>query len=194
MTRLQNALFVVTFGAAMALAPAMAQSTKDSSNSTMSKSSAATTMTDTMFMKKAARGNLAEVELGRLAVQKASSEDVKKFGQRMVDDHSKAGDQLKQLAASEHVTLPEKLSATDEATKASLEKLSGEQFDHAYMRDMVKDHKKDVAEFEKESKGAHNAAVKNFAAETLPTLESHLKEAEKIAPTQSQKMAHGAGE
>jgi len=187
MTRVVNTLFAFSLGTLLAVVPAMAQSSKDS---TMSKSSAATTMTDTMFMKKAARANLAEVELGRLAVQKATNADVKKFGQRMIDDHTKADDQLKKVAADEHVTLPETMSASDKTTKESLEKLSGEEFDHAYMSDMVKDHKKDVAEFKTESKTAHDEAVKNFAAQTLPTLEDHLKEAEKIAP--AQKMARSS--
>jgi len=185
MTRVVNTLFAFSLGTLLAVVPVMAQSGKDS---TMSKSSAATTMTDTMFMKKAARANLAEVELGRLAVQKATNADVKKFGQRMIDDHTKAGNQLKKVAADEHVTLPRTISASDKATKESLEKLSGDEFDHAYMSDMVKDHKKDVAETE--SKTAHDEAVKNFAAQTLPTLEDHLKEAEKIAP--AQKMARSS--
>lgn len=137
---------------------------------------------DRHFIRKAGEGGLAEVELGKLAAQKGQSDEVKKFGQRMVDDHSKANDQLKQLAQNEGVTLPTSLSATDKATKARLEKLSGEQFDRAYMNDMVKDHSKDVAEFKKESTNAKDPDVKNFAAQTLPTLEDHLKEARTIAP------------
>jgi putative membrane protein len=142
--------------------------------------------TDTTFVKKAARGGLAEVELGQLAVQKASSEDVKKFGQRMVDDHSKANEQLKQVAAQKNIDLPQNLDAKDKATKARLEKLSGEQFDKAYMKDMLKDHKKDVAEFERESKSGKDAAIKSFAEQTLPTLKEHLQEAQRIAPQQQQ--------
>ncbi len=125
---------------------------------------------------------MAEVALGRLAAEKASSSDVKKFGQRMVDDHSKANDELKQLASQKNVDLPQDLNAKDKATKARLEKLSGEQFDQAYMRDMVKDHKKDVSDFRRESRSAKDPDVKNFAAQTLPTLEDHLKQAESIAP------------
>jgi putative membrane protein len=154
------------------------------SASGMSKTSAGTTAMDTTFMKKAARGGMAEVELGQLAVQKGTSDDVKKFGQRMVDDHSKANDQLKQIASEEHVALPQSLSAKDKATKSSLEQLSGSEFDRAYMRDMVTDHKQDVAEFQKESKSAHDPSVKNFAAQTLPTLMDHLKDAQRIASSQ----------
>ena len=138
---------------------------------------------DATFIKKAAGGGMAEVALGHLAVEKASSPEVKKFGQRMVDDHSKANDQLKQLAAQKHVTLPQDLSAKDKATKAKLEKLSGDQFDRAYMKDMVKDHTKDVSDFKRESMSAKDPDVKKFAAQTLPTLQEHLKQATSIVPS-----------
>ena len=140
------------------------------------------TSADRLFVKKAAEGGLAEVQLGQLATEKASSPEVKQFGQRMVDDHSKANDKLKQVASDEGVTVPDKLNAKDAATKARLEKLSGKAFDRAYMHDMVLDHTKDVSEFRMESKNAKDPAVKNFATETLPTLESHLKDAKSIAP------------
>ena len=152
------------------------------SNSSTSKGQAQLDAADRDFVKKAAQGNLAEVELGKLATEKASSDEVKKFGQRMVDDHSKANDQLKQVASEAGVTVPDKLSPKDQATKDRLSKLSGEQFDAAYMRDMVKDHTKDVAEFRRESQSAKNDEVKNFAAQTLPTLQDHLQQAKSIAP------------
>lgn len=118
---------------------------------------------DKHFIRKAGVGGLAEVELGKLAAEKGQSEEVKKFGQRMVDDHGKANDQLKHLAESKGVTLPTDLSAKDKATKARLEKLSGENFDRAYMNDMVQDHTKDVSEFKKVSKSAKDSDVKSFA-------------------------------
>lgn len=185
MNRLLNALFVVAFAAAMTLTSAVAQQDKDSNGTAMSsKHSAGTAVSDKTFVKKAAEGGLAEVELGQLATQKAASEDVKKFGQRMVDDHSKANDQLKQVAEQQHIELPTEPSAKDKALKARLEKLSGEQFDKAYMHDMVKDHRTDVAEFAHEAKMGKDPAVKSFAESTLPTLREHLKLAEKIAPSQ----------
>ncbi|MBV8892070.1 MAG: DUF4142 domain-containing protein [Acidobacteria bacterium] len=137
---------------------------------------------DRHFIRKAGEGGLAEVELGKLATEKAHSEDVKKFGQRMVDDHSKANDQLKQLAESKGVSLPTQLDAKDKATMDRLGKLKGEQFDRAYMNDMVQDHAKDVSEFKKESTTAKDPEIKSFASQTLPTLEDHLKEARGIAP------------
>ena len=132
-------------------------------------------------MKKAADGGMAEVELGKLAAEKGSSQEVKDFGQRMVDDHSKANDQLKQLASQKHVELPQQPSSKHAATKAKLEKLSGEDFDKAYVAEMLKDHKQDVAEFKRESKSAHDDDLKSFASQTLPTLQEHLKQVQNLA-------------
>ena len=140
---------------------------------------------DQKFMKNAAQGGEAEVQLGQLAVEKAASPDVKAFGQRMVDDHTKANDQLKQVASQLGVTLPSQPNAQDSAEKARLEKMSGAQFDKAYMNYMVSDHKKDVADFQKAASHATNPEVKNFAETTLPTLQSHLQEAESIAPKEN---------
>jgi len=165
---------------------AAAQSGTSETGTTSGKQSAGMGDTDSTFVKKAAQGGLAEVELGQLAAQKASSEEVKRFGQRMVDDHTRANEELKQVAAQKNIDVPQQLDAKDKATKARLEKLSGEQFDRAYMRNMLKDHQKDVAEFERMSKVAKDPAIKNFAEQTLPTLKDHLKEAEKIAPKPQQ--------
>jgi putative membrane protein len=147
------------------------------------------TVSDRTFMRKAAEGGKAEVELGKLAQEKAASPEVKQFGERMVNDHTKAGDELKQVAEKEGVTLPEKLDAKDAATKARLEKLSGDAFDRAYMRDMVKDHTEDVTEFRNEAKNGKDPEVKSFASQTVPTLEDHLKEAKNIAPKTTAQMA-----
>jgi putative membrane protein len=133
---------------------------------------------DQHFVMEAAKGGLAEVELGRLAADKASSDDVKKFGQRMVDDHGKANDELKSLAETKNITLPTALDSKDKEKMDRLSKLSGDAFDRAYMQEMVKDHKKDVNEFRTESKSGKDPDIKSWAAKTLPTLEEHLKMAE----------------
>jgi putative membrane protein len=148
-----------------------------------SKTTEKVTASDRVFMRKAAEGGQAEVELGRLASEKASSPEVKQFGQRMVDDHSKANDRLKQIASEKGVKLPEKLSAKDEATKRRLEKLSGKSFDRAYIRDMVADHSQDAAEFRTEANKAKDPALKNFASDTLTTIRQHLKEAKSLEGT-----------
>jgi putative membrane protein len=130
---------------------------------------------DQTFVKKAAEGGMAEVQLGKLAVDKASSPEVKQFGQKMVDDHGKANEQLKSLAQSKNITLPSDLSAKDKALHDRLSKLSGPAFDRAYMRAMVTDHTKDVNEFRAQAKSGADPDVKSWASNTLPTLESHLQ-------------------
>ena len=139
---------------------------------------------DREFVEKAAAGGTAEVELGQVAVKNAKSPDVKKFGQRMIDDHTKAGKELSSLASSKGITPPAKLEAKDQATLDRLSKLSGDQFDKAYMKDMVDDHEKDVAEFQKQANGKGDPLVKAFASKTLPTLEEHLQMAKSIASKQ----------
>lgn len=130
---------------------------------------------DRTFAMKAARGGLAEVELGRIASQNASDDSVKQFGQRMVDDHSKANDELKQIASSKGIALPTAASGKDKKTAGRLQKMSGADFDRAYMKDMVADHKADVAEFEREAKSGRDPELKAFAEKTLPTLKEHLQ-------------------
>jgi putative membrane protein len=137
---------------------------------------------DQHFIKEAADGGMAEVELGQLAADKATNPDVKEFAQRMVKDHSQANDQLKQIAMQKGVTLPTSPSKKNQATKDRLSRLSGDAFDKAYMADMVKDHKKDVAAFQRESSGGQDPDVKQFASQTLPTLQDHLKQAETVTP------------
>jgi putative membrane protein len=138
---------------------------------------------DRTFMKAAAQAGMAEVELGKLAQEKAQSSDVKGFGQMMVDDHTKAGDELKGLAGTKNVTLPTAMDPAHKATHARLAKLSGDAFDRAYMAAMVKDHKKAVADFTHESKMGKDAETKDWAGKTLPTLEAHLKRAQELAGT-----------
>ena len=137
---------------------------------------------DQHFIKEAASGGMAEVELGQLAADKASSPEVKQFGERMVKDHSQANDQLKQIASQKGVTLSNSLSKKDQATKDKLSKLNGDAFDRAYMSDMVKDHKMDIAQFQRESSSGKDPDVKQFASQTLPTLKDHLKQAETVSP------------
>jgi putative membrane protein len=130
---------------------------------------------DRSFMQKAAEGGMAEVQLGELAKQKAASDQVKQFAQRMIDDHGKANDRLKEVASSKGVTLPTNLASKDQLEKDRLSKLSGNQFDKAYMDHMVADHKQDVSEFKSQSTKAKDPDVKNFVVTTLPTLEEHLQ-------------------
>ncbi len=136
---------------------------------------------DQMFVKKAAEGGLAEVDLGNVAKSNAGSDDVKQFGDRMVTDHSKANDELKGLAQQKGWTLPAEPDAKDKATKDRLSKKNGADFDKAYMRDMVMDHEKDVKEFERCAKSCQDSDLKSWAEKTVPTLQDHLKMAKETA-------------
>jgi putative membrane protein len=138
----------------------------------------AKTNPDQKFVMDAAKGGMAEVELGKLATEKASSAEVKSFGQRMVDDHTKASDELKTLAQSKNITLPTEIDAKEKALRDRLAKLSGEAFDRAYMTAMLDDHRKDANEFRMESRAGKDPEVKAWAAKTLPTLQEHLKMAQ----------------
>ncbi len=136
---------------------------------------------DKKFLKEAAEGGLLEVELGKTAAAKGTSDGVKQFGQKMVDDHSKANDQLKEVASKESVEIPTSISSKKQARIDKLSKLSGAAFDKAYIKDMVKDHEQDVHEFQVEAQNGTDPNIKQFAASTLPTLEEHLKMAKDLS-------------
>jgi putative membrane protein len=129
-----------------------------------------------------AQANMAEVAAGKMALEKSSNADVKKFAQTMIDDHSKALDSVTALAKSKEVTLPTEPDAAHKAMAARLQKLSGDAFDKAYMKEAgVADHTKVHAKLMKDEKAAKDADVKALAANMLPTVEGHLQTA-KAAP------------
>ena len=152
----------------------MATFAQTASHSSKAKPSKAGNTADSMFVKKAAQGNMAEVAMGKLATQNAQSDDVKKFGQRMVDDHSKAEQDLEGVASKNNWTLPQDVSAQQKAEQQKMEKMNGAAFDRAYMAMMVKDHEADVKDFQKEADKGQDPDVKSFASSTLPTLQEHL--------------------
>jgi putative membrane protein len=146
---------------------------------------------DKIFATKAAAGGIAEVKFGELAEDKGNSQAVKDFGKRMVADHTKANEQLQKEAAQEKVDLPTKMTSKDQMAYDRLSKLSGPAFDRAYARDMVRDHRADILEFQSESKSGHKEWTKTFATQTLPSLREHLKQAEEmlhtVEPTKTRK-------
>jgi putative membrane protein len=160
-------------------------------------SEAQAAMTDLAFAKDAARGGLAEIKLGKLAENGGSSETVKTFGTRMVAEHSKAGDELKEAAVLEHITLPTDLAPKDQATYDRLSKLSGADFDRAYAQDMVKNHQQDLQAFQREANRGHDAAIRGFASQTVPMIQQHLEQAKEmlktISPTSSRRSAGSTG-
>ena len=117
---------------------------------------------DKMFIKKAAKGGMMEVAMGKLADEKGQSDDVKSFGKRMVADHSKANDELKKIAAQKNTKLPTKEPTVSWSS------------DKAYMDAMVKDHEKDLAEFQEEAKSGSDPDVKKFADDTAKMVQEHL--------------------
>ena len=178
---------VATFGILMMLAACSSESSQPGQASDNAKAGAekatppsdkgdrVVTGGDLSFMMDAATGGMAEVELGRLATERAVDKDVKQFAQRMITDHTGAGAGLKQLAAQKKVTPPAELTPKQKETMEKLAKLNGADFDREYVKAMVEDHVKDVTAFDATAKGATDQDVKAYAAKTLPTLQEHLK-------------------
>jgi putative membrane protein len=137
--------------------------------------STAATSADQTFLMNTAKASLAEVELGKLAAINASSDQVKTFGQKMVDDHTKANVELRALAGSKNIVLPSDLDAQDKAAHDTLAALKGVEFDREYMAMMVAGHRKVADSLKKESTSGKDADVKAWASKTLPTVEGHLK-------------------
>jgi putative membrane protein len=150
---------------------AASATTTGSTGGTVSNLSAA----DKEFVMKAAQGGMAEVQLGQIASAKGVSADVQTFGNRMVTDHSKANDELKQLVTTKGLAMPADAGPEHQKTINTLSKKSAKDFDREYMSDMVDDHEKDVKEFEKASKDAKDSDIRTWASKTLPTLQEHLR-------------------
>ena len=133
---------------------------------------------DREFMMNAAKDGMAEVQMGRLAQQKGSTDAVKNYGNKLVEDHHAANDELKQLAGDLGVTLPDEVDQKHKAELDRLSNLSGQRFERAFMRHAVQAHKKDVAAFQREANQGQDPSVKAFASKHLPTLREHLEMAQ----------------
>jgi putative membrane protein len=134
---------------------------------------------DESFVQKAAIAGMTEIEASKVALQKSSDANVKKFAQHMIDDHTKAGEALKSAATQEGLSVPRDMDAEHEKLVDRLNGLSGAQFDAAYKSQMLEDHQKAVALFQTQAKEMQSP-VDKFAADTLPTLQSHLKMAQEL--------------
>jgi len=174
MAALAGALIFLNLAAAQDPVPQSDPKTSKAKTSSMPKSP------DSKFVMEAAQGGMTEVKLGELASTNATSPEVKRFGQRMVDDHSKANEQLKSIASQKGIDLPTDVGSKNQAAYDRIAKLSGEEFDKAYMQLMVSDHKKDVSEFQKEATSGKDQDVKAFASTALPTLQEHLRLAQNL--------------
>jgi putative membrane protein len=142
--------------------------------------SAELTTAEKTFVTKAAKGNLAEVELGKLASEKSHNQQIKDFGQQMVTDHSKANDNLKPIADSNGVQWPTKLTGEPKALYDKLSTLSGAAFDKTYVHAMVEDHQKDAKEYETESGKVKDSQLKSYVDQTLPVVQQHLSHIQSI--------------
>jgi len=135
---------------------------------------------DYKFATAAAEGGQLEVDLGNLASQKASNPQVQQFARQMVQDHSKANDQLKAIATKNDATLPVE-SEKDQKEMDRLNKLSGAEFDKTYMNLMIRDHKSDLKDFQRESRSSDNTELRTYAGQTASVIQDHLNMAENIA-------------
>jgi putative membrane protein len=149
-------LALAVWGLSLVGAATAADTTPTGSGSSLSEK-------DKTFMKKAAKGGMMEVTMGKVAEQNAKSDDVKSFGKRMVTDHGKANDELKSIASKKGFELPNK----EHAGKWTSDK--------AYIDMMVKDHEKDLAEFKEEANSGSDPDVKKFADDTAKVVQEHLE-------------------
>jgi len=138
---------------------------------------------DKNFVTTALRGGMAEVELGKLAAAKGTSNDVKQFGQKMVTDHTQMGENMKHVAQQVGASQPSVMSAADIALETKLKVLSGSDFDKAYIQAMVKDHEDDLGLFNKEITTGSSSVVTNAARDGAKIIQEHLDMIQKIAQT-----------
>lgn len=162
---MKHAFIGALFGAMLVAAPALAQEK----------------MSDEQFVEKAGQSGLAEVQMGEVAVQQAASDGVKQFGQRMIDDHTKANQDLEKAIEGKQFTMPTEPSAEHKTKMEQLSGLQGEEFDRTYMREMVTEHQNDIQTFEGYAQSGADAELKSFAQATLPILQEHLRMAQDLA-------------
>ncbi|MGB9458495.1 MAG: DUF4142 domain-containing protein [Bryobacteraceae bacterium] len=135
---------------------------------------------DKLFAKYAAVGAMVDLELSKLATEKASRDDVKEFAQKIVTDNAKANEQLKQVASKENIPIPDALGSKDQSRVTKLSKLSGDAFDKAYVKEQLKNQQAEVRDFSAEAQRGTIPNIKAFASNVLPTLQQHLELAKNL--------------
>jgi putative membrane protein len=165
----------------VALFTAVAQEPGTAANPSDPSGTGQASASDKQFVSEALTGGMAEVQLGQLASQKSSSDDVKQFGQKMVEDHTRLGDRMKGVASQIGVTPPDSISPKDQALMARLHGLSREQFDRVYIRAMVRDHEKDLQAFKAEAASTSSPAVREAATQGEQIVSHHLDMIRQIA-------------
>nr|WP_314570707.1 DUF4142 domain-containing protein [uncultured Pseudomonas sp.] len=142
------------------------------------------------FVEDASAKGVAEVEAGKLALEKGTAADVKTFADMMVKDHTAANQKLKALADKKNIDVSDDAELLDKAKAMILELRSAKSFDQAYANNQVKAHEATIEIFEDEIKNGEDAELKAFATETLPKLKAHLVEAKKLAAAHGGTAAH----
>lgn len=135
---------------------------------------------DRAFAMEVAQNGIAEIALARLVAKNAQGADVKRFAQRVITDHTKVANELKQIATAKGITLPADMTAAQQATVTRLTALKGAEFDREFMTIMAENHDKSVTAFKEVARDGTDAEIKAFAAKTVPTLEEHQKMAHEI--------------
>jgi len=171
--------------------PAQPNGMPDSQMGQMAPPDGGTQMQDKMFLHKAAEGGMAEVRMGQLAAQKGNSDEVKQFGQKMVEDHSKLNNQMKPVADSLGVMAPRHLNKKDQAEYDKLSGLSGDAFDQEYISEMVRDHRKDLREFRREETGTSNPDLKVAVAQAEQVISQHLSMVQSMAQAKAIQVPDG---
>jgi len=144
---------------------------------------------DKTFVGKALQGGMAEVQLAQLTLQKSNNEQVKQFAQKMIDDHTRLGEQMKPVAEQIGVPIPTKVSKKDSKVMAKLQGLSGTAYDQAYIQDMIKDHKQDLSDFQMEASNGQDQTVKDAAQKGSELIAQHLQLVQQLAKDQNVTMA-----
>lgn len=142
------------------------------------------------FLQQAAEVNMAEMELAEVAEERAASDEVKEYAEHLAEDHENANEKLESIAEQKNVELPDEPGATPKQQKERLSKLEGPAFDRAFLDTMLREHQKAIKNFEQQAKTAQDPQVKQYAAETLPTLREHLKQAQQLQK-QTQQQTQG---
>jgi putative membrane protein len=137
---------------------------------------------DRAFAIKAAAGGLGEVALGQLATRIADDTKVRRFGERMVTDHTQANQELQQIATQQRLALPTRTDAASDAAAQQLKAMTSPVFDTNYVQDMIQDHRQDIADFRLEADSGQDPALRGFARKYLPILQHHLQMAEAAMP------------
>jgi putative membrane protein len=181
-------------GGATGQAPGQSSTQNPSQNPSMDpqngmQTTAQASPVDRVFVKKAMQGSMAEVQLGQLTLQKSENEQVKQFAQRMIDDHTKLNEQMKPVAQQVGVDVPAQVSKKDRAVIAKMQGLSGAAYDQAYIKDMVKDHKQDLSDFQMEASSGQDQTVKDAASQGSKVIAGHLQMAQQMAKDQNVAMA-----